>query len=119
VDVICIAVGLSPLADLLWQAEVKMKYIAALGGYVALRDADMMTSAKGLYIAGDVAGIEEASSAMVEGEIAGIAAAQRLGFSTEESELLKKDCLQQLRQLRAGPGSEKIRTGMALAGGYV
>lgn len=119
VDVICVAVGLSPLTDLLWQAGVDMKYIGALGGYVPLRDADMMTSVKGLYIAGDVAGIEEASSAMVEGEIAGIAAALRLGFITEKNEILKKDCLNQLRQLRAGPGSEKIRTGMALAGAYV
>ncbi|MDD2427262.1 MAG: NAD(P)/FAD-dependent oxidoreductase [Eubacteriales bacterium] len=119
VDVICVAVGLSPLADLLWQAAVDMKYIGALGGYVPLRNSDMMTSVAGLYIAGDVAGIEEASSAMVEGEIAGISAAGRLGFSSEESHLLKKDCLQQLRQLRAGPGSEKIRTGMALAGAYV
>lgn len=119
VDVICVAVGLSPLADLLWQAKADMKYIGVLGGYVPLRDADMMTSLDSVYIAGDVAGIEEASSAMVEGEIAGIAAAQRLGFSTEKNEILKKDCLDQLRQLRAGPGSEKIRTGMALAGAYM
>ncbi|HHU04369.1 MAG TPA: FAD-dependent oxidoreductase [Fastidiosipila sp.] len=118
VDVVCVAVGLSPLTDLLWQAAVDMKYIGALGGYVPLRDADMMTTRKGLYIAGDVAGIEEASSAMVEGEIAGIAVAQHLGFSNEGSEALKKECLSQLRQLRAGPGSEKIRTGMALAGAY-
>jgi len=32
------------------------------------------------FVAGDVSGVEEASSAMIEGRIAGIAAAEYLGF---------------------------------------
>ena len=34
VDVICLAVGLSPLSDLLWQAGCEMAYVPELGGSV-------------------------------------------------------------------------------------
>ena len=40
----------------------------------------MRTSKDDVYVAGDVAGIEEASSAMEEGRIAGISAAEALGY---------------------------------------
>ena len=118
VDLICVAVGLSPLADLLYQAGAVSRYIAPLGGHVPLRDASMMTTLDGVYLAGDVAGIEEASSAMVEGELAGLAAARRLGFERDDTSGLISACLAELRQLRAGPAGGKIRTGLALAGVY-
>ena len=38
------------------------------------------TSIPGVFVAGDVSGIEEASSAMIEGRMAGIAAAEYLGY---------------------------------------
>jgi ferredoxin len=38
----------------------------------------------GVYVAGDVSGIEEASSAMIEGRIAGVQATCKLGFMKEE-----------------------------------
>lgn len=117
VDLICVAVGLSPLADLLYQAGAKSFYIGPLGGHVPLRDQNMMTTLENVYIAGDVAGIEEASSAMVEGELAGIAAAEKLGFISPEADI-KETLLAELRQLRAGPTGGKIRTGLALAGVY-
>lgn len=117
-DVICISVGLSPLTEILWQAGCKMIYIPELGGHVPVRSADMETSIKGLYIAGDVCGIEEASSAMVEGQLAGLCAAASLGFKLDTFTEEKNDCLAQLRSLRAGPTGEKIRAGLGLAGAY-
>jgi sarcosine oxidase subunit alpha len=118
VDVVCLAVGLSPLSELLYQRGVRMRYIAPLGGDVPLRNADMETTFPNLFVAGDVAGIEEASSAMVEGEIAGLAVAERLGFGGEAIRLEKEECLDVLRQLRAGPTGGKVRAGLALAGAY-
>ena len=49
------------------------------------------TSIPGVFVAGDVSGIEEASSAMIEGRMAGIAAAEYLGYidKTELDENLK------------------------------
>ena len=55
------------------------------GGQVPICDAYGETSVPGIFAAGDVSGIEEASSAMIEGRISGIAIAASLGF-LEESE---------------------------------
>ncbi|MDK9710008.1 NAD(P)/FAD-dependent oxidoreductase [Acidaminobacter sp.] len=113
VDVMCIAVGLSPLSELLWQAGCEMKYLAALGGYVPIRNSEMMTSIEGLFIAGDVAGIEEASSAMVEGYLAGLSAAAYTGRQSDRLDALKSDYIDQLSALRAGPEGARIRQGIS------
>lgn len=113
VDVICVAVGLSPLAELLWQAGCSMKYVPELGGHVPIRDCNLETSIPGVYVAGDVAGVEEASAAMVEGTLAGVCAAKSLGYGGEAAEEMKMDVVRQLDMLRSGPTGEKIRKGLA------
>jgi sarcosine oxidase subunit alpha len=115
VDTICLAVGLSPLSDLLWQAGCQMKYIAELGGYVALRDDNMKSSLDNIYIAGDVAGIEEASSAMLEGRIAGLNAAVSLGYRVDNFLELNRNLRKELKELRANPLSEKVKIGLEKA----
>jgi len=112
VDVACIAVGLSPLAELLWQAGCQMEYIPELGGHTPLRDEDMQTTVKGIYVAGDVAGVEEASSAMVEGSLAGLCAAKSLGYDNGRFKQLREEAINQLEDLRSGPVSEGIRKGL-------
>lgn len=111
-DVMCISVGLSPLAELLWQIGCKMKFVPELGGHVPVRNEELETSVKGIYVAGDVAGVEEASSAMVEGRLAGLCAAKNLGHTSEKLAEMKKDYLDQLDALRSGPVGEKIRKGL-------
>jgi len=112
-DVMCISVGLSPLAELLWQIGCKMVFVPELGGHVPLRNENMETSVDGIYIAGDVAGIEEASSAMVEGRLAGLCAAKSLGYCNENYEEMRSDCLEQLNSLRSGPVGGKILAGLS------
>ncbi len=111
-DVMCISVGLSPLGELLWQIGCDMKFIPELGGHVPIRSEELETSVKDVYIAGDVAGVEEASSAMVEGRLAGLCAAKNLGYVSEDFEAMKSDYLEQLNALRSGPVGEKIRKGL-------
>lgn len=82
VDTICLAVGLSPMTQLLKQAGCEME--DTKGGYVPVCDRDGATSVPGIYAAGDVSGIEEASSAMIEGRISGTAISSYLGFVSEE-----------------------------------
>ena len=82
VDTICLAVGLSPMAQLLSMAGCDMD--DTKGGYVPVIDEDGMTSIDGVFSAGDVTGIEEASSAMIEGRIAGLAVANYLGYIDED-----------------------------------
>jgi len=114
-DVICLAVGLSPLTDLLWQAECQMIYIAELGGYVPWRDANLCTTKQHIYIAGDVAGVEEASSAMVEGELAALAVLKSLDLAPPDIDQKIVAARGQLLSLRRGPVGEKVRIGLALA----
>ncbi len=113
VDTICLAVGLSPLVDLLRHCSCQMKYIPQLGGYVPVRDENMETTSSGIYVAGDVSGVEEASSAMVEGKIAGLSTAEALGYNQNVKQL-KEECMADLRNLRAGIVGFKIREGLEL-----
>ena len=83
VDTVCVAVGLSPMSQLLKQAGCKMKDTP--GGYIPECDALGATSVPGIYAAGDVAGIEEASSAMIEGRISGAVIANYLGYLEEDA----------------------------------
>ncbi|MCH4889913.1 FAD-dependent oxidoreductase [Acidaminobacter sp. JC074] len=115
VDVMCVSVGLSPLSELLFQSGCEMRFVREFGGYVPLRDKDLKTSSDQIYIAGDVGGIEEASSAMVEGHIAGLAAAKSIGKVHDDFENLYEDYHAQLSSLRAGHAGDHIRAGMAKA----
>jgi len=106
-DTVCLAVGLTPSIRLLSQIRVDLEFIPEAGGYVALHDDSMQTSVKGVYVAGDSSGIEEASTAMIEGKIAGLSAAMLLGHK-KDTKLLKQ-YINELDQLRAGPFGEKPR----------
>lgn len=112
VDVLCISVGLSPLGELLWQAGCEMKYVGQLGGFVPVRTEMLETTVEGIFIAGDVCGVEEATSAMVEGYLAGLAAAESLGYEMENLEERRKDYLNQLESLRSGHMGDIIRLGL-------
>lgn len=111
-DTMCMAVGLSPLAELLWQAKCQMKYVAELGGYVPVTDLYTRTSVPEIYVAGDAGGVEEASSAMLSGKLAGLTAAYDLGYDKGHAQL-QEDTTKQLCALRSGPTGEKIRRGLA------
>ena len=71
-DLVLLAIGLEPDTRLFAQAGAIMKWIPELGGLVPLRTPYLETSVPGMYIAGDASGIEEATTAMIEGEIAGL-----------------------------------------------
>ncbi len=111
-DVLCVSVGLSPLGELLWQAGCEMKYITPLGGFVPKRDKYLTSTVPNIFIAGDVSGVEEASSAMVGGYLAGLSATDYLGYKVENIDEKRKDYLEQLDSLRHGSTGEKIRAGI-------
>lgn len=111
IDMICLAVGLSPLSELLYQAGCKMVYIPELGGNVAWHDENMQTSRPGIFVAGDVSGIEEASTAMLEGRIAGASAFENLKGRNQYSQEIIKNAKQELADIRQGPFGEKAKIG--------
>lgn len=101
VDTICLAVGLSPMSNLLQQAGCQMKLEA--GANVPVCDENGMTSIDGIYAAGDVSGIEEASSAMIEGRICGTEIARAAGYLDEETaKAYRKELEASLDTLRQG-----------------
>ncbi|WP_407312527.1 NAD(P)/FAD-dependent oxidoreductase [Desulfosporosinus sp. SB140] len=112
VDVICLAVGLSPLTELCFQADCQMNYIPELSGHVPLRNDYLETTRPGLYVAGDVSGVEEASSAMVEGRLAGVSAAYSLGYGQDVAPQLQTEALAELSELRSGPAGQKTVQGL-------
>jgi sarcosine oxidase subunit alpha len=111
VDTICLSVGLKPTAEIFFQAGCRMASIPELGGEVPVHNEYMETSAAGIYVAGDASSIEEASSAMLEGRLAGLDAAEKLKGSSAEIRKQKVHILQSLNELREGPFGEKIRQG--------
>ena len=117
VDTICLAVGLAPLSELVQHTGCKMYYIPQLGGFVPERDDNLETTAKGFYIAGDVSCIEEATAAMIEGNIAGLSAAIATGMNHPDTVKLRDEWVEQLKVLRSGKTGAKIRSGMELMHG--
>lgn len=124
VDTICLAVGLSPMSQLLKMAGCEMEDNPRRGGQVPICDTYGRTSLPGIFVAGDVSGIEEASSAMIEGRMAGIVAAEYLGYmekETLETELVELDkALDGLRQGMFAPKNrgkliEKTEEGIAIS----
>ncbi len=104
VDLICLAVGLSPLAEFCWMAGCQFNYFSELGGFIPVHDENMRTSVPYLYVAGDVSGVEEASCAMEEGKLAGVSIAEELGhFEEDEAEEEKRKIRKRLVSLRTSP----------------
>ncbi len=110
-DTVGLAVGLSPSVEVLQQGNAQLSYIPELGGYVALHNEHMETSLPGVFVAGDAAGIEEASAAMMEGRIAGLTAAELVRGKSKELDDERELNKQELADLRNGPFGEKTNIG--------
>ncbi|MBU7038025.1 MAG: FAD-dependent oxidoreductase [Theionarchaea archaeon] len=111
VDTICLAVGLSPSIEFFCQAGCRIAHIPELGGNTPVHSPAMETTVKGMYAAGDAAGIGEANTAMMEGKIAALSCVKALGLSTLETEKESKESYEELRLLRSGSFGERARQG--------
>lgn len=101
VDTIVCGFGLSPNTDLAQLLGCKLVYKRQKGGWVPVRDEELQTSVKGVYVAGDGGGIGGAENSRLEGQVAGIAAARNTGYmSGEEADKL-------LRQLKPALAQQK------------
>lgn len=72
VDFVCIAGGLYPLAELAAAMGLPFKYSEELGGHVPVHNEAMETTVDGLYVAGNITGIESAKVARAQGKVAGL-----------------------------------------------
>ena len=76
VDFVCIAGGLYPLAELAAVIGCPFQYVEELGGHIPIHNEQMETPLKGLYVAGNITGIESAKVARAQGTLAGYSIAK-------------------------------------------
>ena len=120
VDTICIAAGLTPLVELAFAAGCEPLYSPLLGGMVPWHERSMRTSIPSIYIAGDISGVEEASTAMEEGRMAGLSAAHSLGYVGDRDFTLGFNAAEQrMAALRSGMFGQKRRDAKAAIFGKV
>jgi NADPH-dependent 2,4-dienoyl-CoA reductase/sulfur reductase-like enzyme len=104
VDLVLIAVGLSPAVELCRAMGLAVTNVPELGGYLPVHNAALATSLPGVFAAGDLTGVEEASSAMEEGRLAAVTAAAYAGaLPAPRAQALQGELLASLGKLRAGP----------------
>ena len=101
VDLILISVGLSAANRILAQAGCENMYVPEMGGWIPVHNEHLETTVKGIYLAGDAGGIAEASTAMLEGKLAGAAIAEEEGCDSNEIELVRKTACGELSKIRA------------------
>ncbi len=107
-DTIALAAGLKPTMDLIKLAGCKLTFNGPFGGYIPLHNKRMETSCEGIFVAGDTTGVEEANTALEEGKIAGISAAEDLGLiASDVAEDMRKEIWDRLHSLRLGPFGER------------
>lgn len=107
VDTILLAVGLTPKVELARMAGCKLTVEGTLGGHLPIHNEEMKTSNSKVYVCGDIAGVEEANTALDEGRLAGLSAARSLGYGDEESEKRISEFNEGLCALRMGTFGEK------------
>ena len=110
-DFICIGVGLNPAYDLVQLFNPKMVRSAVLGGFVPIRDKTYRFT-ENAYIAGDCGSIEEATTAMLEGGLAGLHVTEALGISSEELSDKISEYEHALEEDRSSPFSARLKAAM-------
>ncbi len=111
-DLLLLAVGLTPESRLLAEMGARMVWSSELGGYVPYRTKYMETSIPGVYVAGDASGIEEATTAILTGRIAGYSAAIRLLGAREDLVSKREEAIRMLQETRGTPFSAKVVRGL-------
>jgi len=100
------------MAELAWSAGCQFAHVPELGGWAPIHNERMETTLQDIYVVGDVCGIGEASTAMEEGQISGIAAAESLGYLKRgKTEELLEEKRKRLDTLRGGPFATHTKAG--------
>ena len=96
-DALALGHGLVPASQVAQLLGADHTFQAERGGWIPVRNAMLESTVPGLFIAGDAGGISGAAAAPIEGEIAGLSVAHRLGALTDtefrkRSAVLRRRC---------------------------
>ncbi|GIK39075.1 MAG: (2Fe-2S)-binding protein [Chloroflexota bacterium] len=85
VDTICLNFGFVPATELTRLAGCEQRFDPYFGALATVTNETMETSQPGIFAVGEVRGIGGVEVALLEGRIAGAAAAQQLGYQVDET----------------------------------
>lgn len=115
VDTITIGAGLKPITELAMMYGCEFYFNPVQGGWVPIHDRCMETTKEGIFIAGDISGVEEANTALEEGKLTGVTIAEKQGNITrEEADKERAEIWERLNGLREGPHGEARRAAKEL-----
>jgi thioredoxin reductase len=83
-DAVCLSYGLIPSTELAAMRGCELRHVPELGHWEVVRDLSMRTSFDDVFAVGDGADIGGVRIALMEGRIAGAAAARDLGYAAPE-----------------------------------
>jgi len=102
IDTVIVGFGLVPASEATRSMGCAHGYEAGKGGWIPIRDENLETSREGVFAAGECAGAAGVEKALLEGELAGLAAAMRLGVAAGPRAEIHRDRLRRrLRRLMA------------------
>lgn len=85
IDTLCLSFGFIPNTELTQLAGCSHAYLPERGGWVPVTDETLQTSVDGIYAVGETAGVGGAKTALIQGQIAGLAVALELGKLNKEA----------------------------------
>jgi NADPH-dependent 2,4-dienoyl-CoA reductase/sulfur reductase-like enzyme len=117
VDTICAGYGFVPRIQLAQLSGCRLRFVEGLGGWLPEVDDELHTSVEGVWTAGDGGGVSGALAAELEGMLAGLAVAHRLGAVDRRSYEKKRRPLRRrlarLRRFAAGlERAHRLRPGL-------
>jgi NADPH-dependent 2,4-dienoyl-CoA reductase/sulfur reductase-like enzyme len=117
VDTLCVGYGFVPRIFLAQLAGCELEYRSEIGGWIPHRNADMSTTVPNILSVGDGAGVAGVLVASLEGRLAGLVAARRLGaIGAAELTVLRKPIDAELKRLtsfrKALDSISRIRPGL-------
>ncbi|WP_227937652.1 NAD(P)/FAD-dependent oxidoreductase [Alkalihalobacillus deserti] len=114
-DFVCIAGGLTPMSELAAVAGCSFCYIPELGGHIPLHNDYMETNVTGLYVAGNITGVESAKVARAQGTVAGLTVARELNALQGKADEIINTAIAEVIKIRRNaliqfqPGIEEAR----------
>lgn len=99
-DFVCIAGGLYPLAELTAIAGCPFQFIPELEGHIPVHSEWMETPLQGLFVAGNITGIESGKIAMAQGTVAGLSIAKQSGKGVGSIDLQLQKSAQTVHSMR-------------------
>jgi NADPH-dependent 2,4-dienoyl-CoA reductase/sulfur reductase-like enzyme len=100
VDGVCLGYGLVPSTEITRLLGCDHEYDLRRGGWVPLRNQQLETTRKGVFAAGDCAGISGGATAILEGRISAMSAAAMLGKNLAGVDERRAKIIRRLTPLR-------------------